>query len=235
MVRLLIMLLFWVVTVPVAALIVFPWTFITGNADLLYKVAMWLAWNGVRLTGVRVQIVGLDRFDPAKTYIYMSNHTSNIDPPIVVPSIPRRSSVLVKKELFKVPIVGRAMRLGSLVPVDRQNRDAAIASVERAAEVMRSGLNMTVFPEGTRSYDGKLLPFKKGPFHLAMETGFPIIPMTIAGSHEVWPKGQLGIKGGTITLHFHEPIDPKQFTDRDALIEAVRAKIESALPEKYKS
>ena len=235
MLRLLVALLFWGITVPIAALIFFPWTFIVGNADRLYDAAMFLARAGVRLAGVRVEIVGLDRFDPTKTYIYMSNHTSNIDPPIVVPAVPRRSSVLVKKELFRVPILGRAMHLGHLVPVDRSNREAAIASVERAAEVMRSGLNMTVFPEGTRSYDGRLLPFKKGPFHLAMETGFPVVPMTISGSHEVWPKGRFGITAGTVTLHFHDPIDPKQFSDRDALMNEVRATIERALPEKYRS
>ncbi|MBZ5646865.1 MAG: 1-acyl-sn-glycerol-3-phosphate acyltransferase [Acidobacteriia bacterium] len=196
---------------------------------------MWLAWTGVRLTGVRVEIEGRDRFDPNLTYIYMCNHTSNLDPPIVVPVIPRRTSVLVKKELFQVPLLGRAMRLGDLVPVDRANRDAAIASVERGAEVMRKGLNMTVFPEGTRSRDGKLLPFKKGPFYLAMETGFPVIPMTIVGTHELWPKGRFSIKVGVATVVFHEPIDPKQFTERDALMDAVRAKIESALPEQYRS
>lgn len=230
MLRLLVALIFWAVFVPLAALVTFPWTFLTGNADLLYRAAMWLAWTGVRLTGVKVEIRGRELFDPKLTYIYMCNHASNLDPPIVVPLIPRRSSVLVKRELFRVPILGRAMRLGDLVPVDRSNRDAAIASVERAAAVMNKGLNMTVFPEGTRSYDGKLLPFKKGPFYLAMETGIQVIPMTIAGSHELWPKGRFGIKKGTVTVVFHEPVDPRRFTDRDALMEAVRAKIESALP-----
>lgn len=235
MLRALIALTFWAISVPLAALLTFPWTFLTGNADFLYHTAMWLARTGVRLTGVRVEILGRERFDSTLTYIYMCNHTSNLDPPIVVPLIPGRSSVLVKKELFRVPVLGRAMRLGDLVPVDRANRDAAIASVERAAAVMNKGLNMTVFPEGTRSHDGKLLPFKKGPFYLAMETGVPVVPMTIVGSHELWPKGRFGIKKGTVTVVFHEPMDPHQFSDRDALIAAVKAKIESALPQEYRS
>jgi 1-acyl-sn-glycerol-3-phosphate acyltransferase len=225
---------FWAIAVPIGALIGFPWTLVSGNADVLYAIAMWVAATGARVAGVRVELVGLDRFDPAGTYIYMCNHTSNIDPPVVVPSIPRRSSVLVKKELFRMPLVGRAMRLGDMVPVDRKNREAAIASVERAAEVMRRGLNMTIFPEGTRSYDGKLLPFKKGPFHLAMETGFPIVPMTIVNSHDVWPKGRFAIRPDTVTVVFHSPIDPKQFADKDALLQAVRDAIESGLPEKYR-
>ena len=235
MVRALVALVFWAVTVPLAALIAFPWTLLSRNADFLYRTAMWLAWTGVRLTGVQVEIKGRELFDPKLTYIYMCNHTSNLDPPIVVPVIPRRTSVLVKKELFRVPILGRAMHLGDLVPVDRANRDAAIASVERAAAVMRKGLNMTIFPEGTRSYDGKLLPFKKGPFYLAMETGMPVIPMTIVNSHQLWPKGSFAIQKGTVTVVFHEPIDPRQFTDRDALMEAVRLKIESALPAQPKN
>ncbi len=222
-------------SVPLAALLTFPWTFLTGNADFLYHTAMWLARTGVRLTGVRVEVRGRELFDPQQTYIYMCNHTSNLDPPIVVPLIPKRTSVLVKKELFRVPVLGPAMRLGDLVPVDRANRDAAIASVERAAAVMNKGLNMTIFPEGTRSYDGKLLPFKKGPFYLAMESGMPVIPMTIAGSHELWPKGRFAIAKGTVTVVFHEPLDPRRFTDRDGLMVAVRAKIESALPEDQKS
>jgi len=233
--RALLALTFWALFVPLAALLTFPWTFLTGNADFLFRTAMWLAWTGVRLTGVRVEVEGRDRFDPALTYIYMCNHTSNLDPPIVVPLIPRRTSVLVKKELFRVPILGRAMRLGDLVPVDRANREAAIASVERAAVVLRKGLNMTVFPEGTRSRDGKLLPFKKGPFHLALETSFPVLPMTIVGTHELWPKGHFGVTAGVAKVVFHEPIDPRQFPDRDSLMEAVRAAIESALPEPYRS
>ncbi|HVP43001.1 MAG TPA: lysophospholipid acyltransferase family protein [Terriglobales bacterium] len=235
MFRLLLAIVFWTLLVPLAALICFPWTFLTGSADFLYRVAMWLAWTGVRLTGVNVEVRGRERFDPMLTYIYMCNHTSNLDPPIVVPVIPRRTSVLVKKELFRVPVLGRAMRLGDLVPVDRANRDAAIASVERAGAVMKKGLNMMVFPEGTRSVDGKLLPFKKGPFYLAMETGVPVIPMTIVGSHELWPKGRFGVRKGTVTVVFHEPMDPKQYNDREALMAAVRGKIESALPEQYRS
>ncbi len=100
MIRTLAMLTFWGLAAPVAALIGFPWTFITGDIRLLYRMFMFGAWNGVRLTGVRVQTVGLDKLDPARTYIFMSNHVSNLDPPITIPLIPRRTSVMVKKELF---------------------------------------------------------------------------------------------------------------------------------------
>ncbi len=235
MLRALFAVMFWAIFIPCAGLIGIPWTLISGKADFMYHIAMWGARSGVRLSGVRVRIEGRERFDPGLTYIFMCNHVSNLDPPIIVPLIPRRSSVLVKKELFRIPVLNVAMRLADLVPVDRRNREAAIASVERAAEVLRKGLNMTVFPEGTRSADGKLLPFKKGPFYLAIESGYPILPVTIVGTHEIWPKGKFAIKPLTATIVFHEPIDPARFADREALMAKVRAVIESALPQQYKA
>jgi len=234
MIRTLIMLGFWSVAAPIAALIGFPWTFITGDVRLLYRMFMWGAFTGVRLTGVRVETVGLDQFDHSRSYIFMTNHVSNLDPPIQIPLIPRRTSVLVKKELFKTPILGRAMRMGSLVPVDRGNRDAGIDAVRAAKSVVDQGLNMAIYVEGKRSFDGKLLPFKKGPFYLAMECGVPIIPMTIVGTHYAMPKARFAIKPGLAKVIFHSPIEPKDFGDRESLMEKVRAAIESGLPEEYR-
>ena len=234
MIRTLLMLGFWLLLVPFAALIGFPWTFLTGRVDVLYWLGTRIAFAGVRVAGIKVRLVGLDRLDPAATYIFMSNHVSNLDPPILVPVIPRRTSVLVKRELFRVPILGRAMRLASLVPVDRSNRDAAIASLRAAADVLAAGIPMTIFVEGTRSFDGRLLPFKKGPFYLAMESGVPVVPVTIVGTHYLLPKRRFSIRKGEATVVFHAPLDPKQFSDREALLSAVHASIESALPAEYR-
>jgi 1-acyl-sn-glycerol-3-phosphate acyltransferase len=232
-IRTIAMLTFWGLAAPVAALIGFPWTFISGDISLLYSMFMWGAWNGVRLTGVRVATVGLDQLDAAGTYIFMSNHVSNLDPPILIPLIPRRTSVMVKKELFTYPILGRAMRMGSLVAVDRGNRDAGIEAVKAAKEVIGQGLNMTIYVEGKRSFDGKLLPFKKGPFYLAMECGVPVVPVTIAGTHYAMPKKRFAIRPGTVKVIFHEPIEPKEFGSRERLMEKVRAAIDSGLPEQH--
>jgi 1-acyl-sn-glycerol-3-phosphate acyltransferase len=230
MIRTLVMLGFWAALLPVAALIGFPWTLITGDIRFLYRMTMWGAWTGVRLAGIRVQTVGLDKLDASRTYIFMSNHVSNVDPPILMPLIPRRMSIMVKKELFRVPVLARLMRFGSLVPVDRGNRESGIAAVRAAAEVIRQGVNMTVYVEGHRSFDGKLLPFKKGPFYLAEECRVPIVPVTIVGSHYVMPKRRFAIKSGTVTVIFHAPIEPKDFGSRDCLMAKVRRAIESGLP-----
>jgi 1-acyl-sn-glycerol-3-phosphate acyltransferase len=229
-VRTLLALLFLVVLMPPAALIAFPCTFITGRIGFLYFVGMGLAHWAARIAGAKIKLVGFDKIDPAGTYIFMSNHVSNLDPPVLVPLIPRRTSVLAKKEIWRIPILGKALDLAEIVPVERNNRDAALQSIRRAGEVMRHGINMTIYPEGTRSPDGRLLPFKKGPFHLAAETGFPIVPVTILGTEEMMPKGQNIVKSGTATLVFHSPIDPKQFSTREELMEAVRQAINSALP-----
>jgi 1-acyl-sn-glycerol-3-phosphate acyltransferase len=229
-IRAIVMLGFWTLLLPVAALVGFPWTLITGDVSFLYRIGMWGAWTGVRVAGIRVKTVGLDKLDPARTYIFMSNHVSNVDPPILLPLIPRRTSVMVKKELFRFPILGRVMRFGSLVPVDRGNRDAGIGAVRAAAEVLRSGVNMTIYVEGHRSFDGKLLPFKKGPFYLAEECSVPVVPVTILGSHDAMPKGRFAINPGTVTVVFHEAIEPSKFGSRDCLMARVRTVINSSLP-----
>src|SRR5712691_3563053 len=231
MIRTVLMLTFWGLAAPVAALIGFPWTLLTGDVGVLYRLFMWGARGGVRLAGVRVETIGLDRFDTSRSYIFMTNHVSNLDPPIQIPLIPKRTSVMVKKELFKVPILGRAMRMGSLVPVDRGNREAGIEAVRAAKSVVEQGLNMTIYVEGKRSFDGKLLPFKKGPFYLAEECGVPVVPVTIVGTHYTMPKARFAIKPGRVKVIFHPPIEPKDFGSRDCLMEKVRSAIDCGLPE----
>ena len=224
------MLLLWAVALPFAAVSGIPWTYLTKDITFLYRSCMWAAFNGVRLVGVRVQTRGLEKIDPARTYIFMSNHISNLDPPITLPLIPRRTSVMVKKELFRVPILGKIMLIGSLVPVDRGNRDSGIAAVRDAVKALEQGLNMTIYIEGKRSFDGKLLPFKKGPFYLAEECKVPVVPITISGTEKVMPKARFAIRPGMVTVEFHDPIEPSNFGERDCLMAKVGAAINSGLP-----
>ncbi len=235
MIRTCVLVLFYLIMIPLIGPVGIIWTFLSGRVDWLYRMAMWGAYTGVRLIGVKVELRGYHDFDHAGTYIYMCNHVSNLDPPIVIPLIPRRTSVLVKKEVFRVPIMAQAMRMARFVAVDRRNREAAISSIQAATEVMRSGINMAIFPEGTRSPDGKLLPFKKGPFHLAMESKVPVLPISIFGTETMMGKGTLRIKPGTATLVFHPPIFPENFADREQLTEAVRNAIASGLPREMRN
>ncbi|MGO9404849.1 MAG: lysophospholipid acyltransferase family protein [Terriglobales bacterium] len=230
MIRTILMLMFWAAALPFAAIFAIPWTYLTRDITFLYKTSMWAAFTGVRIAGVKVRVLGLEKIDPSRTYVFMSNHISNLDPPLTLPLIPRRTSVMVKKELFKVPILGQIMLIGSLVPVDRGNREAGIAAVRDALRVIEQGVNMTIYVEGHRSYDGKLLPFKKGPFYLAEECKVPVVPITISGTEDCMPKARFAIRPGTVTIEFHDPIEPQDFGERESLMAKVRAAINRGLP-----
>ena len=233
MIRTILMLAFWIVAVPVTALIFFPWVLITGDILPLYRAGMWAAGTGVRIAGVKAQIVGREGLDPKRTYVFLSNHASMLDPPLLLPLIPGRTSVIAKRELFNYPILGKAMHMASLVPVDRGDRNAGIAAVRTAAEVVKQGIHMTIFVEGSRSFDGKLQPFKKGPFYLAEECQAAVVPVTISGTHAIMPKERLSIMPGQVTVVFHKPIEPGEFSTREDLMEKVRVAINSGLPKEY--
>jgi 1-acyl-sn-glycerol-3-phosphate acyltransferase len=235
MIRALIISMYYALYVPVAAIVGFPSLFLTGRIDFLWKIALAGAQFGAWMVGVRWEAIGCERLDPNQTYIFMANHQSNIDPPVLVPLIGRRVFILVKKELFRIPILGYAMRRARFIAVDRANREAAVESVRQAIDVLNSGLSLMVYPEGTRSRDGRLLPFKKGPFHLAMDSGVPVVPVTIVGAHEVWPKGEFRLTPGLIRVIFHPAVDPHAFASREELMEAVRATIEDGLPEQQRA
>jgi 1-acyl-sn-glycerol-3-phosphate acyltransferase len=233
-IRLIFCVVCWVLCSIPAAMIGFPALYVTGRVDLLWKLSLWAAGTGYRLAGIRIRPVGREQLDAGRAYLFMSNHVSNLDPPAITLLLGRRIAIMAKQELFSIPLFGRAMRAGSFVAVDRADRKAAMESVREAAKVMQSGLGMLVFPEGTRSRNGKLLPFKKGPFHVAMEAGVPVVPITITGSYEAWPKGRMSLRKGEIVVTFHAPIDPHQFARREDLLAAVRAAIDSGLPEAYR-
>jgi 1-acyl-sn-glycerol-3-phosphate acyltransferase len=229
-IRALALLSFWAISILCVGPLLVLYAALSGNADPMYHIACRLGRWGVLLVGVKIEVRGLEHIEPGRSYIFMSNHVSNLDPPVLIPVIPGRCSVLVKKELFRIPVLGTGMRLAELVPVDRSDREAAIESVQAAVRVLHEGLHMLIYPEGTRSSDGKLLPLKKGPFHLAMDSGVPVVPVTILGTFESWPKTRFSVRPGTATVLFHPPIQPHDFADRDELMNAVRDVIASALP-----
>src|SRR5271169_6103805 len=212
-----------------AALIGLPWTILSGDIRMVYRWTMWIMHAGLRAAGIRIQAEWRAPLDPEKHYIFLSNHVSNLDPPVLVPP---RTAVFVKRSLTKIPVIGYAMKLGNFIPVDRDGRvESAKDSVAFAARVLASGLNITSFVEGTRSRDGRLLPFKKGPFYLAMETGAPVVPVSIWGTETMMKKGRMRIYPGSAHVIFHAPLNPRDYATREDLLAAVRSAIESGLPE----
>jgi 1-acyl-sn-glycerol-3-phosphate acyltransferase len=220
-----------VLSIP-AAIVGLPWTLIRSDISFLYRWAMWIVRTGLRLSGIRVEVSGRELVPRGTACIFMSNHVSNLDPPVLIPQIPGRTSVFLKRSLMKIPVLGYGMRLGDFIPVDRDGRlDAAKESVRFAAKVLGSGVHVTSFVEGTRSRTGRLLPFKKGPFFLAMETGAPVVPISIWGTEGMMKKGSVRIEPGTGHVTFHAPLWPRDFANRDALMSATRVAIASGLPE----
>jgi 1-acyl-sn-glycerol-3-phosphate acyltransferase len=215
-----------------AAIVLIPWAMITGNAKPLYNAAQRIARLAFRLAGIRVKVTGRERVPAHTACIFMSNHVSNLDPPALIPQIPGRTSAFLKRSLMKIPILGYGMKLGEFVPVDRDGRvQSAKESVDEARRVLEKGIHITTFVEGTRSRDGRMLPFKKGPFYLAMEAGVPCVPVSIHGTETIMAKGSMRVRPGTAYIRFHEPLDPGGFASREELMEAVRTAIASGLPE----
>ena len=232
MIASLVMLATMVVLGVPAAIVFIPWTVLTGNATALYNISMKITRAAFFLAGIRVETTGRELVPAHTACIFMVNHVSNLDPPALIPRIPGRTSVFIKRSLSRIPVLGYAFRLGEFIPVERDGRvESAQEGVAAAQLVIKKGLHIMTFVEGTRSRDGRLLPFKKGPFYLAKETGAPCIPVSVYGTETMMAKGSLKIHPGTAHILFHPPIYPGNFETREQLLDAVRAAIASGLPE----
>jgi 1-acyl-sn-glycerol-3-phosphate acyltransferase len=218
------------------------YTLIAGPPLLLYTLITRhvapLYWAGVkgmvffmRAVGVKVRIQGKERI-PAGVCLFVANHTSSADAPAVVGAIPRRVAAVVKESLYKWPIVGQAFTLARFVPVNRSVRDFAIASVEKATAAMQSGQSFLIYPEGTRSLDGRLREFKKGAAMMAIKAGVLIVPMVCSGAHRIMEKKKLVIHPGEILVEFLEPIDASKYSveERDVLNKRLHDVMAAALP-----
>ncbi len=219
-----------VLGIPTAILFI-PWCWITGNVQPLYKGTRFMLSSSCRLAGVRFHVTGRELIPTRRACIFMSNHVSNLDPPALVSLIPGRTSAFMKRSLMNLPVLGVGFRQGEFIAVDRSG-DAADArdSVAQAGRVLAKGVHMTTFVEGTRSPDGRMLPFKKGPFFLAIASGAPCVPVSIHGTETILRKGSLRMHPGIAHVAFHPPIDPAAFATREELMQAVRQAIASGLP-----
>jgi len=221
---------------PLTGLIGIPWSLLRGNIRWMYKRGMWIAKAGIRAAGIRVEVDGLENIPANTACIFMSNHVSNLDPPILLPAIPGQLSVMLKQELMRIPILGTAMRMAKFVPVERGHDPVkAKATIDAAADALRCGLHIVIFAEGSRSPNGRLMAFKKGPFFLAKETGAPIIPEAISGTEKMMLKGSVRIYPATARVHLLPAIDSSQYATRDELMVAVREAINAALPQEMQN
>jgi len=210
-------------------LILYAW--ITKNPDPVYWAGVKGVMFFVRAVGVRVRVLGLERIPPG-VCLFVANHTSSADAPAVVGAIPRRVALILKESLFKFPIVGQAFSSAHFVPVNRRAHDSAVASVEKATEILRAGQSFLIYPEGTRSPDGRLQRFKKGAVVMAINAGVPIVPMVCSGAHRIMEKRSLVIHRGEIVVEFLDPIESSGYSidQRDALNEKIRAAMAARLP-----
>ncbi len=221
---------FLVVYVTLAALIFVPVTWLIRDIRLLYWLARTGARAGVWLSGVRVEKIHPERAFEHPTGIFVSNHVSNLDPAILFSILPR-ITVVLKESLGRIPLLGYVMRLGGFIYVNRQDRGSRRRAVEASVAALRSGISLLIFPEGTRSPDGNLLPFRPGPFSMAIEAQVPIVPITLHGTRALMPKGNASITPGRTQLRFHPPVVTAGMTadDRAALMQQVRRVMEEAL------
>ncbi len=189
-------------------------------------------WSTVFLAvpPVHWKVEGADRIEPGTQYFFLANHLSNFDIPLLFRAIPTPIRYLAKKELYKIPVFAQALKVGGIVKIDRGAGVRSYAAInEGVARAKENGYSLIVFPEGTRSRDGELHPFKKGAFRMAIATGLPVVPVTVNGTWEVWPPGSKLFYKGDASVVIHDPIETSHLTvqeDIDVLREQVHEIIE---------
>lgn len=216
-----------VITVPLA-MVTILWGPFDPHGKRVYRISQLWTWFILRLGGISLKVRGLENIETGQQYIFMVNHQSNIDIPVLIQSLPEfQLRWIAKKELLWVPLFGWAMWASKHITVDRANPSAALKSLERAKERIAAGISIVVFPEGTRSRDGRLLRFKKGGFLLAVQTRTQIVPVTINGSANVLPAGGWRLRSGTIEVFIDQPVAVEG--DRAGKLRALTAQVRETI------
>jgi 1-acyl-sn-glycerol-3-phosphate acyltransferase len=205
-----------------------------GRIGFLYKLGLIGVRMGLFLSGLACRVFGREHIQRTRAAVYAINHTSNVEPPIIFDALHElfpRLRVLYKAELRKLPVLVRAFDLAGFVPLERANRDQSLPAIDRAADALQAGNSFLIFPEGTRSRTGELLPFKKGGFIMAIKAGAPVVPIAIKGARDAMRKGSLVIRPVTVTVRIGQPVETAGLTleDRDLVVQQVRSQIEALL------
>jgi len=208
----------------VAGTLVIVLSFFVRSGNPLHKIARIWGKSILVVSRIKVSVKGLANIDPSSPYIFMPNHQSNFDIPVLLGHLTVQFRWLAKMELFKIPIFGRAMRKAGYISIDRYHRESAFESLKVAANKIKGGASVLIFPEGTRSRDGNIRPFKKGGFVMAIDSGVPIVPVVITGTRAIMPKGKFRVYPGHVSMVIHKPIGTSTYTreTKEALMESVR-------------
>jgi len=195
-------------------------SFVDRTGNTVHGIVRVWARSILWVSGISVKVNGLSNIDPNQSYIFMSNHQSNFDIPVLLGGMMFQTRWLAKAELFKVPIFGRAMRRAGFISINRSDRESAFQSLRKAADIIRAGTSVLIFPEGTRSEDGKIRAFKKGGFVLAVDASVPVVPIVIRGTFQVMPKQRLRIRPGPTAINILKPVETSGHTraTRDELM-----------------
>ncbi len=202
-------------------------SFFTHTGNPVHIIARIWARSILMVSRVHVRVQGLSNIEPEKSYIYMANHQSNFDIPVLLGYLPVQFRWLAKAELFKIPVFGRAMLGAGYVKIDRFDQKSAFESIKEAAQKMKNGVSIMIFPEGTRSKDGSIRPFKKGGFVMAVDSGFPIVPVILRGTRPIMAKSSLRINRGDVEMEIAQPIDTAGYSreTKEELMDKVRTVI----------
>lgn len=218
----------WVVLATIfMGMLIILISFMSKNARTLHRLASFWGKFILLISGIRVKVKGLSNIDPNRSYIYMPNHQSYFDIPVLLGCLEVQFRWLAKVELFSIPIFGRAMQVAGYISIDRSDRKSAFRSLSKAAQTIRSGVSVVIFPEGTRTKDGTIGPFKKGGFVLAIDSIAPIVPVVIHGTREIMSRDRLTITPRDVVLEIRPPIETAGYTrkTKDELMEKVRQSI----------